>query len=398
MTLREELQSKKDALIALKSRIEANDAEAIEEGEKLQQEIETKTAEIKQADAKAKLLGVIGSTDKKEDTGMGEVKQAATIGEHFANHVKAAGDINTREKFTVAAPLFEKAYNDIQKTPTTSGVSAYATTYDRNVVTGPRIPLVVRDLFGSETISGSTLIYLVEGDMEGSPAVTNEAAAKARVHFKDPAIKTVSLDKITAYIKESEEYIHDYKFLATAINGRLLYELQLKIQDKLIYDLLNTSGIQSDSLGWGATAKASEIADLIYGAAMDVQQESGFAADGILINPKDWKDIRLGKDGEDRYYGGGYFGDGRPDNIWGIPACVTTAVDAGTIVVGAFKTCGSVVNSEGVRIESTNTDQDDFIKNLMTIRCEERLALAIRRPKGFKVLSKVTGATGSTGA
>lgn len=395
MTPREELKAKQAELVALKSRIEADDAEAIAEGEKLQAEIETKTAEIERADKKAALLGKIGSTETQEDTEMGEVKQARTLGEHFANHVKSGGQINPRDKFTIAAPLF-KAYNDVQKTPTATGVDAFATTYDRNVVTGPRIPLVVRDLFGAETISGSTLIYLVEGAMEGSPAATNEAAAKARVHFKDPAIKTVSLDKITAYIKESEEYIHDYAFLASAINGRLLYELQLKIQDKLIYDLLNTSGIQSDSTNWGATAKASDLADIIYGAAMDVQQESGFAADGILINPVDWQTIRLGKDGEDRYYGGGYFGDGRPDNVWNIPVCVSTAVDAGTIVVGAFKACGSVVNSEGVRIESTNTDQDDFIKNLMTIRCEERLALAVRRPKGFKVLEKVTGATGTT--
>jgi HK97 family phage major capsid protein len=232
--------------------------------------------------------------------------------------------------------------------------------------------------------------------MEGTPAATNEAAAKSRVHFADPAIKTVSLDKITAFIKESEEYIHDYAFLASAINGRLLYELALTIQDKLVYDLMNTSGIQSDSTHWTAAAKAADLADMIYGASMDIQQESGFAADAIIINPVDWKDIRLGKDGEDRYYGGGYFGDGRPDNVWGIPACVTTAVDPGTIIVGAFKTCGSVVNSEGVRIESTNSDVDDFQKNLMTIRCEERLALAVRRPKGFKVLEKVTGATGTT--
>ena len=394
MTLREEIKAKQAELVALKARIEADDAEAIAEGEKLQAEIDTKTAELQQAEKKAALLGKIGSTDRQEDTAMGEVKQARTLGEHFVNHVKAQENVG--EKFTIAAPLF-KAYNDIQKTPTTEGVSAYATTFDRNVVTGPRIDLVVRDLFGAETISGSTLTYLVEGDIEGAPAATNEAAAKARVHFKDPAIKTVSLDKITAYIKESEEYIHDYAFLASAINGRLLYELQLKIQNKLIYDLLNTSGIQSDSTNWGATAKASDLADLIYGASMDVREETGFAADGILINPVDWKTIRLGKDGEDRYYGGGYFGDGRPDNVWNIPVCISTAVDAGTIVVGAFKTCGSVVNSEGVRIESTNTDQDDFIKNLMTIRCEERLALAVRRPKGFKVLTKVTGATGATG-
>ena len=87
------------------------------------------------------------------------------------------------------------------------------------------------------------------------------------------------------------------------------------------------------------------------------------------------------------YYGGGFFGAQDIPNLWGIPVCVTTAVAANKIVVGAFKTCGSVVANGGVSVEATNTDQDDFIKNLMTIRAEERLALAVRRPAGFKVLT-----------
>jgi hypothetical protein len=46
------------------------------------------------------------------------------------------------------------------------------------------------------------------------------------------------------------------------------------------------------------------------------------------------------------------------------------------------------VSKGGVSVEATNTDQDDFIKNRMTIRCEERLALAVRRPAGFVKIVK----------
>ena len=385
MTLKEELKAAKDALVELKERIEANDAEAIAEGEKLQQEIETKTAEIEQAEKKAALLNVIGTKEKDGDPM--EFKQAATVGENFINHVKEAG---VGKRFDVVAPEFVKAYNDIQKTPTTSGVSAFATTYDRTVVEGPRTPLVIRDLFGAETISGSTLVYLVEGAIEGAPAVTNEGAKKPQVHFADPTPKTVSLAKIAAFIKESDEYIHDYAFLASAINGRLLYQHGLVVQNKLVYDLSNTSGIQTDTTGWTSGTTAAGLADLILKAAMDVQDQSGFAADGIVINPADWYGLRIGKDSDNRYYGGGYFGGQAVNDVWGIPVCVSTAVNAGTVIVGAFKTCGSVVNSGGVSVEAVNTDQDDFVKNLMTIRAEERLALAVRRPAGFKKLVKAS--------
>lgn len=392
MTLKEQLQEKKDALAALKDRIEANDAEAIKEGEKLKKEIEEKTAEIEQAEKKASLLGFIGRRRKDGDPASGNPK-AQSLGEHFVEYLKANP---VGAKFSVVAPEYVKTYSDVQKTPTTSGVSAYATTFDRNVVEAARTPLVIRDLFGAEQISGSTLVYLVEGAIEGAPAVTNEGAAKPQVHFKDPTPKTVSLSKIACHIKESDEYINDYAFLASAINGRLLYQLGLVEQNKLVYDLLNTSGIQSDTTHWTNVSTATAIADLILQGLMDVQDQSGFAADAIVLNPADWYTLRVAKDGQSRYYGEGFFGSQNIPNLWGVPVCVTAAVNSGQIIVGAFKTCASVVTNGGVRVESTNSDQDDFIKNLMTIRAEERLALAVRRPVGFKLLSK--GAGGATGA
>lgn len=390
MSLKKELETKQAELAALKERIEANDAEAIADGEKLKAEIETKTAEIEQAEKKASLLNLIG-TKKEEDTAM-ETRQAATLGDAFVEHIKA-NPVGAR--FSVIAPEF-KTYSDVQKTPTTSGVSAYATTYDRTIVEAPRTPLVVRDLFGAETISGSTLVYLVEGAIEGAPAVTNEGAKKPQVHFADPTPKTVSLAKIACHIKESDEYVNDYAFLASAINGRLLYQHGLVVQNKLIYDLCNTTGIQTDDDTWTSGTTAAGLADLILKGAMDVQEDSGFPADGIIINPADWYNLRIAKDGEYRYYGGGFFGSQNVPNLWGIPVCVSTAVSSGTIIVGAFKACASVVTNGGVRVEATNTDQDDFVKNLMTIRCEERLALAVRRPAGFVLLEK--GAGGATGA
>ena len=382
MTLREELKAKQDALVALKERIEANDAEAIAEGEKLKAEIETKTAEIEQAEKKSALLGMIGSTSK-EDTTMSEVKTAQNLGENFVNHVK---EIGHGKKFDLAAPTFVKAATDTQTSP--AAAVDFATTFDKNVVTAARTPLVIRDLFGAETISGSTLVYLVEGAIQGAPAVTAEGAEKPQIHFADPTPKTVSLAKIACHIKESDEYIDDYPFLASAINGRLIYELGLVEQNKLVTDLLATSGIQTGSIA--ANTGAAGIADLILKAAMDVQNGSGFAADAIVVNPADWYTLRIGKDGEDRYYGGGYFGDQTIPNLWGIPVCVSTAVSAGTYIIGAFKTCGSVVSKGGISVEATNSNEDDFVKNLMTIRAEERLALAVRRPAGFKKLTQST--------
>lgn len=380
MNLKEKLEAAKKKMAEIKA--------AVEKGEKSADDLANAINEVKiaqknleAADEAEKLIKSLGTKPEKKE---GEDNRPAprSLGENFIETLKSA---NIGKKFSVSAPSF-KAATDIQTSP--AAAVDFATVYDREVVTAAQTPLVIRDLFAAENISGSTLVYLVEGAMQGAPAVTAEGNEKPQIHFADPTPKTVSLQKIACHIKESDEYITDYPFLASAINGRLLYELGLVEQNTLVADLVGTSGIQSDSTSWTGTSTAADIADLILQAAMDVQNASGFAADAIVMNPAVWYSLRIAKDGEDRYYGGGFFGAQNVPNLWGIPVCVTTAVTASQIIVGAFKTCGSVVQNGGVAVDAVNTNEDDFVKNLMTIRAEERLALAVRRPAGFKLLTK----------
>ena len=66
MTLKEEVMAKKEALAALKARIEANDVDAIDEGAKLMAELEEKSKKLEAAEKKAAVLGVIGKEDMLE--------------------------------------------------------------------------------------------------------------------------------------------------------------------------------------------------------------------------------------------------------------------------------------------------------------------------------------------
>jgi HK97 family phage major capsid protein len=79
--------------------------------------------------------------------------------------------------------------------------------------------------------------------------------------------------------------------------------------------------------------------------------------------------------------------------LWGLRIVQTTAISeidlatpaAGNKgpIVGAFQLGGAVFYRNGLSIEATNTNEDDFINNLTTIRVEQRLALAVYRPKAF---------------
>lgn len=326
--------------------------------------------------------------------------QARSLGEHFVNFVEREGH---GKSFHIVAPAFKRAYNDVQASPSTSTVpqaTQAITTYDKSVIEGVRESMGVLNLIGREVIEGNTLVFFTEGAMEGTIADSiAEGAAKSRVHFADPTPTTVTLEKVAAYIKESDEYISDYGYLASAINGRLLYELNMVRQAKVIANLLATSGIQTIGDDTAVTRSAVAIADEIANAIADTMTYSGRSANAIVMTPTLWKLLRIGKDNENRYYGGGYFAALHGENVWNLPIVLSNQLTANHIVVGAFDTCATLVTkAEGVTVEATNTDQDDFIKNLMTVRAEVREKLAVRRPAGFVDITVAAGESGETGA
>lgn len=342
---------------------------------------------------------VASAVNTPTDEGVTMPNQARSLGEHFVDFAKREAH---GKSFHLVAPAF-RAYNDVQSTPSKSDVpqaTQAITTYDTSVIEGVRESMGVLNLIGREVIEGNTLVFFTEGAMEGTIATSiDEGAAKSRVHFADPTPTTVTLEKVAAYIKESDEYISDYGYLASAINGRLLYELNMVRQAKVISGLLGTSGIQTIGGTTAVTRSATAIADDIANAIADVVTYSGRTANAIVMTPAIWKLLRIGKDNDNRYYGGGYFAALHGENIWNLPIVLSNQLTANHIVVGAFDTCASLVTkAEGVTIEAVNTDQDDFIKNLMTVRAEVREKLAVRRPAGFVdiTVASESGETGDT--
>ena len=324
-----------------------------------------------------------------------EAVQAKSLGDFF---VKSTGsDLAGKRgsRLTVSTPEF-KAAADVQTTGTVFGNAL--TSIDTNIQLGVRRRLTVEDLLGSETISGTALTYFIESALvEGGFELVGENGQKPQLHFGEPTAVTEALSKIAGFIKESDELVEDLPFLKTAIDGRLLYQLNLFIEDQLLNGsgaagnlrgLLNRVGIQTEVRA--STAAGGNAQDTIFKAISKVETGAGMTADGIVINPADYQALRLSRDANGQYYGGGFFsgqyGQGgvmEQPPLWGLRTIVTPAIAVGTALVGAFGQAGSVVSKGGIRVEATNTEGNDFTNNRITIRAERRLALAVRRPAAF---------------
>lgn len=354
--------------------------------------IDDKIVRAKDGSAILAKLGALTAASKGTTDDVNDDAAARNLGAHY---IKFAANRLAEVKgtrFSVGAPEF-KAATDPQ-----SIAGLGVPQFDTTVTEGFRRQAVAADLLGSGTLSGSSLTYYVEGTAEGAPATSAELAAKAQLHYNYSTV-TEALSKIAGFVKVSDEMLEDLDFLVSEINGRLVYDLSIAEDNQLLNGsgtapdlrgILNRSGV----LTVAAPATAADNADNVFKGAMAVWNATGLSADGVIINPADYQTIRLAKDVNGQYYGGGPFTGTYGQNgvvfqppLWGLRTVVSTAVAAKTVLVGAFAQSGTVYRKGGVRVESTNSDQDDFVKNRITIRAEERIALAIRRPNGF---AKVT--------
>lgn len=360
MSLKKELAELQEKLAALEERIKADDAEAIEEGAKLMADIEAKEAEIEKAEKKAAVLETIGK--KPEEEGKKEMEL----------------NLDYLKSNRGAVQTYVKAATDTVTGPTIPSVS-------RNVIDINHV-LGVRDLFATEAIAGNSLTYFQMGAVEGTPAATAQGAEKPQIHPTYTPV-TAPLAKIAAHMKETDELLSDAPYLESVVRGRGVYAVQQAIESYLVSTLLATSGID-------ATVNTGISFDNLLKAKIAVLQNTGYDADAIIINPADLQTLLLTKDGGQtgQYlmggpayapYGNGAYGQYLP--IWGMKVVASSAITAGTAIVGAFKPCASVVTKagEGLRVEVSNSNEDDFVKNMITVRIEERILEAVRLPGGF---------------
>lgn len=231
--------------------------------------------------------------------------------------------------------------------------------------------------------------------MQGGFATVAEGGAKPQISFDNPTAVVDALKKIAGWIDMTDEFIEDLGFLKSEIDTRLLYQLTMFEEAQLLsgngtgqnlLGIRNRSGVQVQA----APTDAADNADAVFQAMTKVSTATSLTADALVIHPLDYQEFRLSKDGNGQYFGGGYFqgqyGNGsvlENPNLWGLRTVVTTAATQGEILLGAFRIGATVYRKGGVRVEATNTHADNFTNNKVTVRAEERVALAVRYPAAF---------------
>jgi HK97 family phage major capsid protein len=104
--------------------------------------------------------------------------------------------------------------------------------------------------------------------------------------------------------------------------------------------------------------------------------------DFIVVNPADWADMELTKDTYGRYIVGDPANSLLPPTLWGRAVVVSNGITAGTFLAGVRQEC-CIYDRQDAMVEISTEYSDYFVRNMVAIRCEERLALVVYRPLAF---------------
>lgn len=319
-----------------------------------------------------------------------------SIGQRFVDspEFKKNGSKQGRRNFSVDIP----EVSSLRATASTSTITNF-----NGIVQLPNIVEIgvqqatVADLLSQGTTNLAAVPYLQEDTLTVAATAVAEGAAKPEVTW-DWSQTSAPVKKIAVISKVTDELFADVPTIQSYINMRLRYMVEIVEDAQLltgdgtganITGILATSGIQTQAKG------SDTVLDAVRKAMTKVQSTGFFPPTGAVFHPNDWEAISLAKDANGQYLAGGPFyapyGNGEFVmfyRIWGLSVVVTTSMTENTGLVGNFKLGASIFRRQGITIDSTNSNEDDFKNNLIALRAEERLALAVWRPKAF---CQVTG-------
>lgn len=258
------------------------------------------------------------------------------------------------------------------------------------IIAPPQRRMTIRDLITPGRTSVTAIQYIKETGFTNSAATVTETAGTAKPQSEIKFdIVTTAVTTIAHWVLATKQILDDVPQLQSYIDGRLRYGLMYVEENQL----LNGGGTGTDLNGIYTQAPAYS-APIVPSAAGNLTKIdvirlailqaflAEYPANGIVMHPSDWADIELTKTDEGAYL----FANpqnGSDPRLWRLPVIETQAMTVDKFLTGAFQLGAQIFDREDASVEISTEDSDNFRKNLVTIRAEERLALAVYRPESF---------------
>ena len=258
-----------------------------------------------------------------------------------------------------------------------------------NVIPGPfRILLLEKYLNAADTVSNA-IEYTREIAFTNNAAETPEGAIKPQTDITF-ALVNQPVSTVAHWIKISRQLSKDAPALVAYVNTRMRYGVDKRVEDQLvagngvgsnIWGLLKTGNYVDQGYTAATLGTVNPVFKLIRRVMADLAV-ANYPADIVIMNPSDWADAELTVSTLGTYIIGQPQANAQP-MLWGLRVIPTNAMPIGQFIVMS-SLAATIYNREGVIIEMSESDVDNFTKNLITIRAERRLMLAVEIPAAIR--------------
>lgn len=327
----------------------------------------------------ADLRGELTSLDQK----FAQIKRGGGGAEEVKSLGQMVGETAEFKSF-VESGASGTATMSIKAVTTGAGSGGGLLSPDRRpeIVGLPRQQMRVRDLLMPGRTTGTSIEYPRQTIRANNAAVVAEGDLKPESNYGwEPA--TANVRTIAHWVPVSRQAMDDIPQLESLIDGDLRYGLddaedaQLLLGDGVGQNL---HGLYPQATAYAAPIELPDATriDQLRLALLQVEL-ADYAPDGMIIHPTAWASIELTKTSDGAYIFANPQGIAGPV-LWGRPVVPTKRIGAGNFLVGAFKLAAQIFDRMETEVRISDQDRDNFVKNMLTVRAEKRLALAVKRP------------------
>ena len=197
------------------------------------------------------------------------------------------------------------------------------------------------------------------------------------------AVVTTNVKTIAEWVPVTKRALADVAQLEGLINDQLAADVAEAEEDQILNGnssgenftgINNTSSIQTQA--W-----STDLFTTVRKGVTKLRTVGRVNPTALVLNPADAEAIDLLKDGENRYYYGGPSQIGQR-TLWGVPVVESESQASGTGLLGDFSKA-VLWDREQTTVTMTDSHADFFVRNLVAVLAEERLAFGVTRPTAF---------------
>lgn len=244
--------------------------------------------------------------------------------------------------------------------------------------------LRVLDVLPQGNTGSNSIEYTRETVFSNNAAETAEGPSAAYpesdITFE---LVTAPVRNIGHFIYVSKQMLEDAPTIASYVDGRLRYGVEYR---KDLQALIG-NGTGQNLSGLFASGNYTALAGATTGdkqhknvrRAIAQVELADYSATAVFLNPTDCADIDL-LTGSDEHFISTNPRAQNAKTLWGLPVIETNAMTAGQFLVGALDMAAQFTNRRGVIVEMSESDNDNFTKDMVTLKATARAALEIYRP------------------